>query len=157
MSAEERCVANMDAREISNCCLPHSEGEAMIEEERKTKQQKVGVQDKCEEEAPHNLPHAEEQEPPEDWWFCPHCSELPCQFLQWQEELERIVDITNPDLTNKEKRYQLYCHVSCPRNGPMGKGNCRPLLSCSQQGMRYLYPSKKYTGYKSADNQQWTR
>jgi hypothetical protein len=58
----------------------------------------------------------------------------------------------NPDLSNKEKRYQLYHHVSCRHHGKLGKGNHRPLPSCFEQGMRDLYPSKKYAGYKSAYN-----
>jgi hypothetical protein len=41
-----------------------------------------------EEQAPGNLPCAEDQEmPAEDEWFCPHCAHSPCSFLQWQEEL----------------------------------------------------------------------
>jgi hypothetical protein len=75
MSAEERRVANLDAEELSICILPDLEGKIVMEEESKTEGSKVGVQDKCEEEVPGNLPCAEEQDPPEDGWFCPQSSE----------------------------------------------------------------------------------
>jgi hypothetical protein len=57
----------------------------------------------------------------------------------------------NPDLTKKQKRYQLYRHVSRYRHGTLGKGNCKPLPLCFEQGMRDLYPSERYTVYKSAN------
>jgi hypothetical protein len=122
----------------------------VTDEKNKKEQYKEGGRDRCEEEVPNNLLCVEEQELPENMWCCLQCSEWPCQFLQWQEELERIVNFRNPDLTNKEKRYQLYFHVSCRPHGALCKGNCRPLPSCFEQGMRDLYPFEKYTGYKSA-------
>jgi hypothetical protein len=98
MSAEEKRVANVDPREISICTLPNSERKTVTKEEPKVKEYKKERKEECEEEGPDNPPCVEEQEPPEDGWFCPQCSESPCQFLQWQEELERIVDVMNPDL-----------------------------------------------------------
>jgi hypothetical protein len=66
-----------------------------------------------EEQAPDDLPCAEDQETPaEDEWYCPLCGNSPCQFLQWQEGLERIVDIMYAEVTNKAKRYQMYRHMS---------------------------------------------
>jgi hypothetical protein len=156
MSANEKRVANMDAREVSICVLPDSnkkvkvEGKMVVKQEGNKAKEKEGVEDKCEEELPDNPPSVEQEEPPEDAWFCPQCSDSPCQFLQWQEELEKCVTVMTPDLTNKEKRYRLYCHVSRRRHGMLGKGNRRPIPSCLEQGMRDLYPSEKYTGYKSA-------
>jgi hypothetical protein len=47
-----------------------------------------------EEQVPDDHPRAvDEHQPPEDVWLCDHCGNSPCSFLQWQEELERIVDI----------------------------------------------------------------
>jgi hypothetical protein len=158
MSAEERRVANMSAREFSFHILLDSnkkvkvEGKMVIKHEGEKAKEKGGVEDKCEEELPDNPPFVEEEEPPEDAWFCPNCSDSPCQFLQWQEELECCVSVITPDLTNKEKRFRLYCHVSRRRHGMLGKGNRRPLPSWIEQGMRDLYPSEKYTGYKSSYN-----
>jgi hypothetical protein len=111
MSAEKRHLANIDARDISILVLPDKE-KTLDEEKTKAEGDKGEAEHKCEEELPHNLPCVEEQEPPEYGWFCPQCSELPCQFVQWQEELERIVDLMNPDLANKQKMYQFYRHVS---------------------------------------------
>jgi hypothetical protein len=102
MGANERRVANIDARDISILVLPDSEEKTTKKEKTKTEGLKVEAKEmceeelpddpeRCEEELPDNPPCAEEDEPPEDGWFCPHCSESPCQFLQWQEELERIV------------------------------------------------------------------
>jgi hypothetical protein len=122
--------------------------------EEKTKKKDTGREggkEECEEEVPDNPLYAEEQEPPEDGWFCLKCPKLPCQFVQGQEELERIMDVMNPDLSNEQKRYQFYRYVSRPCHGTLGRGNHRPFPSCIQQGMRDLYPLEKYTGYKYVD------
>ncbi len=156
MSADERRVAKIDARDISTLVLPDSEEKTTKKEKTNAEGLKVEAAEKCEEELPDNPPSAEESaeedEPTEDGWFCPHCSESPCQFLQWQEELERIVDCMNPDKSNKQKRFELYGHVTRRRHGTLGKGNRKPLPSCFEQGMRDLYPSEKYTGYQTAYN-----
>jgi hypothetical protein len=136
MSAKERRVTNIDARDIAILVLPDSVETKVKEEQSETEGRNKGEVEKCEEQLPGNPPYAEEQEPPEDGWFCLQCSESSCQFLQWQEELERIVDIMNPDLTNKQKRYQLYRHVSRRHHGTLGKGNRKPSPSCFKQGMR---------------------
>ena len=55
MSAEERRVANVDAREISICVPPKSEekivveGKTRVKMEREKAKEKGGVEDKCEE------------------------------------------------------------------------------------------------------------
>ena len=49
----------------------------------------------------------EDQEPPEDMWFYPHCSDSPCQFLQWQEEIKRVVDRMDPVLSSKSREVQV--------------------------------------------------
>ena len=151
MSGDERRVANIDAEDISILVLPDSNEKTVKKEETKAEGVKVEAEEKCEDELPDNPPSVEEEEEaPEDGWFCQECSESPCQFLQWQEELERIVDCMNPDASNKQKRFQLYQHVSRRCNGPMDKGNPRQLPSCFERGMRDLYPSEKYTGYSTA-------
>ena len=157
ISTDERRAANIDEKDISILVLPDSKEKTVKKEETKAEGLKVEAGEKCEEELPDNLPSAEEDEPTEDepmedGWFCPHCSESPCQFLQWQEELERIVDCMNPDKSNKQKRFELYGHVTRRRHGTLGKGNCKPLLSCFRRGMRALYPSEKDTGYQTAEN-----
>jgi hypothetical protein len=149
---KRRVAANIDARDISILVLPDSEEKTTKKEKTKAEGLKVEAKETCEEELPDNPPCAEEDEPPEDGWFFPHCSESLCQFLQWQEELERIVDCMNPDLSNKQRRCELYRHVTRRRHGTLGKGNRKPLLSCFKQGMRDLYPSEKYTGYQTAYN-----
>jgi hypothetical protein len=57
----------------------------------------------CKEQVPDNLPREENQEPPEeDERHCPVCKNLPCLFLQYQDKLERHVDIiyrTNKGVT----------------------------------------------------------
>ena len=98
---------------------------------------------------PDGLNPSEEQEPPpEDPWYCPRCGNSPCLFLQWQEELESIVDIMYAENTNKSKRYHMYRHIAHKYHGPMGKGQRAPLPGCCEQGLKDLFPSKEYTGFK---------
>ena len=149
MSADERRVAKIDARDISTLVLPDSEEKKTKKEKTNAEGLKVEAAEKCEEELPDNPPSAEEDEPTEDeptddGWFCPHCSESPCQFLQWQKGWR--------DKSNKQKRFELYGHVTRRRHGTLGKGNRKPLPSCFEQGMRDLYPSERYSGYQTAEN-----
>jgi hypothetical protein len=127
MGANKRRVANIDARDISILVLPYSKEKNKKKEKTKAEGLKVEAKETCEEELPDNPLCAEEEEPPEDGWFCPHCSESPCQFLQWQEELERIVDCMKPDKFNKQKRFELYGHMTRCHHGTLGKGNRKPL------------------------------
>jgi hypothetical protein len=148
MSFKGKRKAKLDPREVSICVLPNSEVKTVADQKTKKEEYKKEGKEECGEEAPNNQPCAEEEEHPEDGWFCPKCLESPCQFIQWHQELERIVDVMNPDLFNKQKRFQWYQHVSHCRNGPMGKGNRRQLPSCFE-GMRDLYLSIEDTGYKT--------
>ncbi len=78
MSTKERRVAKINARDISILVLP-KEKEALDYEETKAEGHKKGEAEyNCEEDVPDNPPCAEEQEPLEDGWFCPKCSESPC-------------------------------------------------------------------------------
>ena len=131
MSSEERRVANMDVKDISICIIPDS-----------VDMEEADEYEEC----------MEDQEPQEDMWFCPHCSDSPCEFLQFQEEIEGVVNVMDPALSNKSKRYKVYRHMSRRRFGTLGKGNHRPLPSCFEQGIRDLYPSENYTGYKTGDD-----
>jgi hypothetical protein len=88
------------------------------------------------------------QDEPEDEWFCQTCKHSPCSFLQWQEELERIVDLLHPEATNKSKRYHMYKHIIRRLHGTLGKGNRKEVPVCFSQGLADLYPSEYYTGYK---------
>jgi hypothetical protein len=101
-----------------------------------------------EEQCPDDLPRQVDQDEPEDDWYCEHCDNSPCAFVQWQEELEGIVEAMDPGASNKSKRFHLYQHLSHRLHGCLGKGNRRPLPLCLGQGMRDLYPSEAYTGYK---------
>jgi hypothetical protein len=88
------------------------------------------------------------QDEPEDEWFCPTCNHSPCSFVQWQEELETIVDLMHPEATNKSKRYHMYKHIIRRLHGTLGKGNRKEVPVCFSQGLADLYPSEYYTGYK---------
>ena len=66
-----------------------------------------------EEQIPDDLPKEGNQETPaDDEWLCLRCANSPCLFLQYQDELERHVDIMYPKVTNKQKRYHRYRHMS---------------------------------------------
>jgi hypothetical protein len=77
-----------------------------------------------EKQVPDDHPCAvDEHQPPEDIWLCGHCGNSACSFLQWQEELERIVDIMYPEVTNKQKRYHMHYTGYKPdpfESGPRG-------------------------------------
>jgi hypothetical protein len=62
-----------------------------------------------------------------------------------------------PEVTNKAKWYHMYRHMSRKLHGPLGKGNHRPLLGCFQQGLRDLFPSEEYTGFKSSPFESGSR
>jgi hypothetical protein len=122
MSAEERHVANMNAREIligllaqfANTKLEEEEAKEEPEEECKGAfpNEEYPQPPDLEEHTPNDLPPAEKQEPPsEDQGYCPHCGNSPCLFLQWQEELEPIIDIMYSKVTNKAKRFYMYWHM----------------------------------------------
>ena len=100
------------------------------------------------EQEPDDLPRPEEDLEPEDTitHWCPMCAKSPCVFLEWQEELERPVNIMYPEVSNKAKRYHMYLHMSAKLDGHMGKGKCLP--SCVSQGLRDLFPSEEYVGFK---------
>ena len=99
-------------------------------------------------EMPAELERQVDQEESPDEWHCPNCQNSPCQFLQWQDELERMVDLMNPEATNNQKCYHMYRHMSRRLHGTLGKGNRRPLPLCFANGVKELYPSDWYTGYK---------
>ena len=102
-----------------------------------------------EEQVPEDLPKEENEEPPaEDEWHCPACMNSPCLFLQYQDELERHVDIMYPEVTNKQKRYHMYRHMSRRLHGHLGKGKRKPLPECFTRGLRELFPSEDYVGFK---------
>ena len=94
------------------------------------------------------------QEPPVDLFYCAHCLKTPCVFLQYQDEMERVVEIMCPEETNKVKRYHMYRRMSRELHGPLGKGCCKPLPKCFVQGFRDLYPDEedKYTGFRYGGN-----
>jgi hypothetical protein len=76
-----------------------------------------------------------EDEEPKDEWYRPHCRSSTYDFLQWQEELERIVDTMYPEVVDKQKRFHMYCHMTHKLHGHLGKDNWKPLPPCFQQGL----------------------
>jgi hypothetical protein len=139
MSAEERRVASMP--EVV-------QEEVEVEEEEKVEEE-TGEENSLvvyhgeyqtppvlDEEAPGDLPVQEEQDPPsdpeEEYWHCIVCLGRPCFFRQWQQEMERIVEILHSDTTNKSKRYHMYRHMSRHLHGPMGFRNRKRLPSSIQ-------------------------
>ena len=94
------------------------------------------------------------QEHPVHPLYCRFCLKTPCVFLQYQDELERVVEIMYPEETNKVKRYHMYRRMSRELHGPLGKGCRKPLPKCFVQGFRELYPDEdgKYTGFHYVGN-----
>jgi hypothetical protein len=88
------------------------------------------------------------QEPPVDPLYCKFCTKTPCVFLEWQEEIERIVEVMYPLEPNKTKRYHMYRRMSRELHGPLGRGCRKPLPHCFVHGFRDLYPDEKYTGFR---------
>ena len=155
---------------------PERDKEAKVEAKEETKEEETEVEqpyDVCEgsfpdshyppppileEEMPDDLPQEENEETPtEDEWLCLLCGKSPCLFLQWQEELERVVDIMYPEVTNKAKRYHMYRHMSRQLHGPSGKHNRKPLPICFSNGLRDLFPSKDYVGFQPSPFQSGPR
>ena len=68
--------------------------------------------------------------------------------MEWEEELVRHMDIMYPEVPNKEKRYHMYRHMLRKLHGHFGKGNQKPLPPCFQQGLRDLFPSEEYVGFR---------
>ncbi len=100
-------------------------------------------------QVPEDLPREENQEPPpEDEWDYAIGNNSPCLFVQYQDELERHVDIMYPAVTNKQKRYHMYRHMLQGLHGHLGKGKRKPLPGCFTQGLRELFPSEDYVGFK---------
>jgi hypothetical protein len=160
MSSEHRCqLGQQDDEEESK-----EKKEDYKEERQEYKEESIEPWDQCagsfpdsvyptppvlEEQVPEDLPKEENEEPPaEDEWHCPVCMNSPCLFLQYQDELERHVDIMYPEVTNKQKRYHMYRHMSRRLHGHLGKGKRKPLPECFTTGLRELFPSEDYVGFK---------
>jgi hypothetical protein len=102
-----------------------------------------------EEEVRDDHPRQEDQEEPtEDEWYCPHCRKSPCLFLQWEEELDRHVDIMYPEVSNVAKWFHMYHHMSHQLHGPLRKGERKKLLGCFETGLRAMFPIDWYVGFK---------
>jgi rubredoxin len=104
-----------------------------------------------EEEEPDDTTAAENQEEPDEW-LCPACGNSPCEFLQAQPEIERLVGQMAPETTAKAKRFQMYRHLTRNLHGQLSKKQRIPLPPCCAQGLRDLFPSDDgaYTGFKIA-------
>jgi HD-GYP domain-containing protein (c-di-GMP phosphodiesterase class II) len=120
-------------------------------EEEPEGQQPAGCQDQeCDDRDADDLP----EEPPIDWMYCSYCLQTPCVFLQYQDEMERIVEVMYQQESNRTKRYHLYRRMSQELHGPLGKGCRKPLPKCFVQGFRDLYPDEadNYTGFRDGQN-----
>jgi hypothetical protein len=107
-----------------------------------------------EEVEPEDHPAAENQEQPvEDEWLCPSCENSPCEFLQAQEELERVVSIMAPETSEKSKRFHTYQFMSRRLHGQLGRNNRRALPPCCVQGIADLFPAEDgvYVGFREAN------
>jgi rubredoxin len=104
-----------------------------------------------EEAEPDDATRAEYQEQPADSWLCPACGNSPCEFLQAQQEVERLVSMMAPETTAKVKRFHMYRHLTKNLHGQLSKNQRIQLPPCCAQGLRDLYPSEDgaYTGFKS--------
>jgi hypothetical protein len=101
-----------------------------------------------EEERPEDLPLQVDQDEPCDEWYCKHCRKSPCLFLQWEEELDAHVDIMYPEVSNVAKRFHMYRYMSRQLHGPLKKGERKRLPECFETGLRAMFPSDRYVGYK---------
>jgi hypothetical protein len=88
------------------------------------------------------------QEQPSDEWYCPHCHKSPCLFLQWEEELDWHVDIMYPEVSNVAKWFHMYHHMSHQLHGPLKKGDRWKLRGCFETGLKAMFPSDPYVGFK---------
>jgi hypothetical protein len=140
------------------------EKKAKVEETKEEEEERLdGIYDACagsfpdscyppppvlEEERPEDLPIQVDQEEPSDEWYCPHCRKSPCLFLQWEEDLDRHVDIMYPEVSNVAKRFHMYRHMSRQLHGPLRKGERKKLPECFETGLRSMFPSDRYVGFK---------
>jgi hypothetical protein len=84
------------------------------------------------------------------------CVKTPCVFLQYQDELERIVEVMYPQEPNNMKGYHMYRRMSNELHVHLGKGVRKPLPMCFVQGFRELYPDVEdnYTGFRDGPNDE---
>jgi hypothetical protein len=116
------------------------------EEVKQEEQDKEELYDECEgsypdleypppavlkEQVPDDLPCQEDQETLPDEWYFPLCGKSPCLFLQWEEELDQIVDFMYPKVSNVVKRFHMYRHMTHKLHGPLRKGDVNPYIRVS--------------------------
>jgi rubredoxin len=107
-----------------------------------------------ESQEPEDLPPAENPaEPDEDDWLCPACGSSPCEFIQAQEEMERVVSIMAVDASQASKRFHTYRFMTCQLHGQLSSKQRIPLPPCCQQGIADLFPSEdgNYRGFRHAN------
>jgi hypothetical protein len=160
MSSEHRCKEGIKKKARIEIVIKEEAKEVIKEEVEDKGEETDGedVYDVCEgfpdshyptppvidNQIPDDLPRQTDQEPPPDAWSCTACGKSPCQFVQWQEELETIVSILHPEASNVSKRFHMYRHMSRKLHGPLAKGERKRLPECFEHGLRELYPSGVY-------------
>jgi hypothetical protein len=138
-----------------NLYIASDEEDPSTEEEKEEEGDDKELEAPVEEsQVPDDLPREENQEEPEeDRWLCPSCESSPCEFLQAQEEMERVVSIMAADSTNRAKRFHTYQFMTRRIHGQLRKKERIPLPACCKDGIAELFPSEdgKYTGFRHAE------
>jgi hypothetical protein len=135
--------------------IAESEDDPSTEPEEEKEEEKEAEEEQPVEEAeePVDHPAAENQEEPGDeYGLCPSCENSPCEFIQAQEELERVVSIMDPQATMKAKRFHTYRFLTRRIHGQLGKNERIPLPPCCVQGIADLFPADDgvYVGFRQA-------
>jgi hypothetical protein len=53
-----------------------------------------------------------------------------------------------PKVSNVAKWFHMYHHMSQQLHGPLNKGERKKLLGCFETGLRAMFPSDWYVGFK---------
>jgi hypothetical protein len=118
---------------------------------REAREEMNEVED-AEELVDHPAAENQEEEPGDEYGLCPSCENSPCEFIQAQEELERVVSIMDPQATMKAKRFHTYRFLTRRIHGQLGKNERIPLPPCCVQGIADLFPAEDgvYVGFRQA-------
>ena len=90
---------------------------------------------------------------------CKHCHEVPCFYLQREEEIGNYSEylFDTEGMGNKERRFRMYRYMSQLYEGFLGKGNRKELPYCLVSEARDCFPKEKddvYTGFKESEEQE---
>ena len=85
---------------------------------------------------------------------CRFCDNHPCLLVEAEPLLEELVDTYAGSLSNKQLRYKMYTEYTSFVHGHLGKRVRRKVPSCVEKRIRSLAPSKSYTGFKLANDDE---